>query len=409
MTHLSSLRKTCSSCRRENHSSAVFLFLTVFLFAPACAPSRHSLLTDASMRYDPVRIAKSVPAVPGSLAWSPDGKRFAFVSELITIVDTDSLERKSVDIPRPVSLAWSEDDKLYVLSREQDATALFVVDPGKLSATKLQLDRDADLLYTLDPDTLILSAARMNSTRIGTELSWRLSRYAVATAATRTLSTFSKIYPWKTPERDLLLAWLHGGINPLDRSFLVMEHVKPPVLQPYTRVSRIDTLTGEESAIAGKDRDGMYASACWSPDGKRVALTDMNDRLEIVIMGAEGATPVAVPAGRYPSWNPGGSIIYSGGSIIRSDGSSAEQLLSNASASIGVWSPDGTRLVVAAGGELLLFRNFTPSFSGSDRPLDRALAEKLTLLRNLFAEELITRREYDERKAGLLLTREDRP
>ena len=398
-------------CRTSFYLAGRLSVVLLFSLALGCSVHGGPSLTDSSARYNPVRIAKNISAVPGKLSWSPDGKRFAFINETLTIIDIDSLERKQVAVPHPVSLAWSEDDKLYVLSREQDATGWFVIDTGKLNAVKLPLDREADLLYTLDPDTLIIAAARTNSTRIGTKLSWRLSRYDVASGATGTLSSFSKIYPWKNPDKELLFAWLHAGINPLDRSILVVEHLRPPVVHPYSTVSRIDTLTGEEAGILGNDRGGLYASASWSPDGGRIALADMNGGLMLVIPGNErsGSARLAAPAGVYPSWNPQGSTIYFGGSLIRTDQAEAEPLLLNASRSIGVWSPDGTRLAVAAGGELLLFRNFTPSFSGSDRPLDRALAEKLALLRNLFAEELISRQEYDERKAGLLLTREDRP
>ncbi|MDH4163461.1 MAG: hypothetical protein OEW15_12335 [Nitrospirota bacterium] len=390
-------------------SPGMFLALSLLLFVPACVPLRHDPLTAAASFYHPVRIAKGVPAGPGALAWSPDSKRLAFISKTVTIVDTDSLEQKQTDIPRASSLAWSENNTLYALSREADKTALFAVDPDRLSATRLPLDRQADMLYSLDADSLILVSARISATRIGSEISRQISRYAVATGRAKTLSTFSKIYPWKDPDGELLLAWRHAGVNPLDGSFLVMEHLKPPVVPAYSRVTRIDTLTGTAVDIPGSGRETLYASAGWSPDGTRVALADGNGRLELQTLRNDDATPVAAPAGLYPSWNPRGSIIYLGGSLVRTDGSGGEPLLSHSPRSIGSWSPDGTRLAVATDGRLLLFRNFTPSFSGADRPLDRVLASKLARLQNLLAEELISRQEYDDRRAGLLRETEEHP
>ena len=320
----------------------------------------------------------------------------------MNIIDLDTLDRKRIAVPRPLSLAWSEDNTLYALSRENDVTVLSLVDPDRLTIVRLPLDRHADRIYALTPGNLLLISGQVHDTRIGAEISWTASRYALATGATQTLSSFDKFLPLRQPDKDLLFAWLHAGVNPLDRSFLIMVHLKPPVLQAYSRISSVDPWSGALSELRGRAIEELYTSASWSPDGRRLALS--KGAGSIVLLDARSGTTTALcaPACMYPSWNPRGSLLYCGGSVLASDGSAEERLLANAARSRGVWSPDGNRLVVAAQGELLLFRNFKPAFTGSDRPLDQALAAKLALLRNLLSEDLISRREYDLRRAELL-------
>ncbi len=383
-------------------------FLLALLTAvAACSPRQHPALAEWSSRYAPVRIDEAVPANPGSVAWSPDGRYLAFLRRGVTIVDRDTLERRHVPLDRPRSLAWSPDGKIYALSQNGPTTALHLIDPERLSAVQLPLDRPADMLYALDANGLLLAATHINIARIWTEYSWQLARYDIASGATDTVTSLTKTYAGKRADDEPLLAWQHAGLNPLDRSFLLMEQLRPPVVSPYTRVSCIDPLSGTSIELPVTVNRNRYLSADWSPDGRHLALSGMNGTLVILDLRNGAVRALDAPVGVYPSWNPRGSILYFGGSIIRTDGSAAESLLTDAARSFGEWSPDGSRLAIAAGGELLLFSNFVPVFSGPDRPPDRRLAADLALLRSLLEEKLITPAEYDNRRTRLLQKTEE--
>ena len=100
-----------------------------------------------------------------------------------------------------------------------------------------------------------------------------------------------------------------------------------------------------------------------------------------------------------------GSQIYLGGWIINSDGSALKQLLSDASNSIGIWSPDGRKLAVISDDNIMHIKYFTPTFIAPDRPLSSFLPmvhDKLRILKDLYLNKLITFDEFNEKKSRIL-------
>jgi len=211
----------------------------------------------------------------------------------------------------------------------------------------------------------------------------------------------------RDPDKVLLTAWTHAGPSALDNALLVMEHVKPPLIAFYTTVNTIDLATGEISEFSNPGGKNSYISASWSPDGKRAVMTGGNGGLEVRNRLSQGVVIDQSLAALYPSWNPKGSRIYAGGYLIDSDGKNKEALLANASGSLAQWSPDGAMLAVATGDELLLLRNIRPSYVPPDKPLDKTLSDKFSLLKGLLADGLITPEEYHERRAALLMKSEE--
>ena len=93
----------------------------------------------------------------------------------------------------------------------------------------------------------------------------------------------------------------------------------------------------------------------WSPDGRRIAFADGTDT--IVTMAADGSDVRRLVQGRFPAWSPDGRVIgYVNASavmVVYPDGEGARRIYSTTSIYSAIsWSPDSTRLAVAA--EVLL-------------------------------------------------------
>jgi WD40 repeat protein len=375
----------------------------------ACGPAHTLSLTKAAASYGPTRIADRVPSRPGALAWSPDGKQLAFLTRTVTIIDVDdeAAAARRIDINAPRFLAWADDGTLSVLSREGDQDVLFLIDAGRPGIVRKALDRRADAVYPVDPRRSLLLSLETSRLKIGTQVRCTLSLLDLADGTASTLHTSSRIVPTADWEEDLLTAWVHAGPNPLDGSFLIMEHIKPPAFPPYTRVSAFDPVSGDMVEIGKQDRRSVYASAAWSPDGRKIALTDRDGRLEV--RDLHGGGLLDIPAvGLYPAWHPAGDLLVVGGTLVKAATGERTTLVENGIRSFSRWSPDGTRLALVEDGELMLFRKFERA-SLPDASLDRDRKGKLAMLQELLKENLITREEYRERRSRLLSDKEGGP
>ncbi len=387
---------------------AVWSLSTFLLLIAACAPRHAPSLTETALRYNPVRIASNVLAKPGSMAWSPEGTRLAFIGKTLTIYDADSGEKKSLSIGRPYYVVWASDNTLYALSRDQNGkSVLSSVDMKNFRITTKAFDLDTQAVYpTFDGKKLIFLSANVKSLSYGTTIDYIALLHDRTTGQSKIVYTFSKTYGIKNPDIAFWTAWTHAGPSPLDDALVVMEHVKPPVFPFYTIVNAMDLATSEVSELSNPESRKAFISASWSPDGKRVVVTgggqlEVRDR-----MGKSVVIDRSLPA-RYPSWNPRGSRIYAGGCLIDSDGKNKEMLLTNAGGSVAQWSADGTRLAVATGEDLLLFQNLRTSYVLPDKPLDKDTSGKLSLLKELLAEGVISPQEYHERRAAILMKSEE--
>lgn len=394
--------------KRGCPASTVLPLLAVLLFSSACAPRYTPTVTETALRYSPVRVASGIPAKPGSMTWSPDGRRLAFIGKKLTVYDTGSGEQKSFSIDNPYYAAWAPDNTLYVLSRDKTGNEILCsLDGVHFTIKPIPLDSDADAIYPIaGGKSLIILFTTMKSHSFGTTISNTVVLRNVAANRSRPVYRSTRTYMMKNPDIASWTAWMHAGPSPLDDAMLIMEHVKPPDVAFFTKVNSIDLATGESSAMSDPNTKRTYLSASWSPDGRRAVMTGGNGRIEVRDRLGKGIAFDWSRAGIYPSWNPGGSRIYSGGYLIDSDGKNEEALLANAAGSIAQWSPDGATLAVATGDELLLFRNILTSYVLPDRPLDKVLSEKLSLLKGLLTEGAISPREYNERRDNLIIRSE---
>lgn len=356
--------------------------------------------TSAAAPFHPVRIASGVPAQPGSVSWSPDGKRIAFISASVNIYSREQGTRKTVKIDNPSYLLWPKDRELLVLAQSAETIVLYHIDPDTMTVTQRALDSAARALYPLDSEGLLILSMKRIMLQFGIEMNYQVSVHDRREHTQKSLYSFYKLYPRSTPE-ELLSTWLHAGPDPLNDALLVMELITPPVVAPYTRLSNIDVLSGATTEVPAPEKT-IYTGTSWSPDGRRLALSDASGRVTIASLRAGSGSVEAAALGFHPTWNPKGSQLYVGGYVIQSSGKRETALLPDSFRSIGWWSGDGTRLAVASDGDLWIFGPFSPAFLPPDRPLDELLKNKLSLLKNLYRDGFVTLQEYQARRARLL-------
>jgi dipeptidyl aminopeptidase/acylaminoacyl peptidase len=132
----------------------------------------------------------------------------------------------------------------------------------------------------------------------------------------------------------------------------------------------IDAITGEGAAVTSEEYH--VSSACWSPDGKALAMitaddsganeTYFNSRLEIIDLSDRGISLVNDRAAGTPSWSPDGTMIafsyrqlHDGMtlparvvSVISPDGSGLKLLGERHDGTLArpVWMPEGDKLLV---------------------------------------------------------------
>lgn len=333
--------------------------MVVFFGAPSAAVSNAAPLD----KHHPVRIGEGVLAKPGLFAWSPDGSKIVFADKMLEIYEISSGRLQHVDI-KPVFVAWRGDDTILVISKEAGRNILNMVSSESLEVKKMSLDISPDAVFTSgDGKTVLLLESRMRVMFIGTSVGYSLFVYDMRDGSTKKIYDSDIIYPTRRPNIDLLHAWYHAGLDPHGNSLLLMEQVKPPVsIRPFTRVISIDPLTERRLPITPREVRRSYVSGDWSPDGSMAVLTDSVGHMDIYSVKKGLMYVNDTVDGLYPSWNPRSRQIYLGGSVVDADGHNREKLFPGDHKSLAEWSPDGTKLAVAAGNNLWLLGSFSLHF-----------------------------------------------
>ena len=291
------------------------------------------------------------------------------------IYDTETGKRKELDIKEPLYVTWTTVDEILLIYREREKNILCAVDAETLRVEKLKPDREVDAVFpAADGRKLFLVQSRFKHLSIGTDARFALFLFDRKEGTSKNIYTFGRTLPIKNPGGDYLNGWLHAGLNPFDGSLFIMEQIKPPIGKHYSKISSVDFVTDKIQVLTDNGHVKSNIAGSWSPDGKRVALTDADGYFEMLDVGTISRPVDQGSPGLYPSWNPKGSQIFIGGYVMDSDGKNKEELLPDSGRSIAKWSPEGTKIAIISGGDVWVLKDFHPHFIPPDKPLDEALS-----------------------------------
>ncbi len=382
----------------------IFSALLILSLFPACT-------TITGLKEGPLakRIFNGVSLKPMAAAWAPDSSRIALINNnQLVIHNPETGESKVFSEITPLSIDWSPMNDLLVVHENSEGKQLVRVNADEGIIVPVTLKEEPYAAKWFGPaDNIIVYSAKIKRLSIGTFVTYLLSR--VDSGTDEVFLSWEAYFPTRSKTADFTSAWAYPDIRPVHETVLTPQFHDPPALEPFTEFRTSDPDTGMVNDIF-KISDERYAVfASWSPDGSRLAVTDKKGLL-IIVDGDNkaGIWPVnSEKRGIAPAWNPRGSQIYSGGWLMQSDGTLIKRLIPDAF-SIGVWSPDGKRLAVISEKGLYLFENFSPSFIFPDRPVDAVLMQirdRIRILKDLFKEDLISEKEFRDRKAALLKER----
>lgn len=387
------------SSTKKRHFLATLLLLMAAMVLPG-------IKADAFGQKNVLKLADSVTPSPGAVAWSPDGKKIAFISGAVVILDPESRSEKRVSVSSPYFLCWTADNLLYVLHRAEDRKVLIRIDTDTLKKTEVPLPFQPEGIFALPGEkTLVMVTAAFNQKRLWSEMTYAVHLFDPGSATAKKIYESSRTLPRQTKRADHLSGWLWAGPRPGDSAFLTMESVKPPVVMPYLQLGMVDFITGRAKTFGRIESPALSVPVSWSPDGRRFAFSDTDGILHMydiersVISAPEKGLHIR---GTVPAWNPRGSQIYFGGHIIWSDGGKTDVLGPEGQDNIGFWSPDGRKIAIASKNGFYLFDDHRPVLVPPDRVPVEEKTVKLRLLKELLAEGLISEQEYIERYTILM-------
>ncbi|MBI5100484.1 MAG: PD40 domain-containing protein [Nitrospirae bacterium] len=383
---------------------AVFCILAIIVSAIVSASSGSCAEDRIPSVYSPVKVDSGVAPESGRVSWHNDNTRIAYISDAAYIYDTRTGAARPLDIAGPHYLSWAGDNHLVVLYREEGRKAMCLVDARDLSIRKLPVDIEPDAVFPVKEGAgLLIFSSKISARALWADYHFALARYDISSGSAKKIYEATVRLPVRNARPEDLKGLVQPDMNPFDFTALLMEAVKPPVVQPYVKIVSVDYITGKANVIGEMHHRGISVSGSWSPDGRRFAFGDETGLLKIYDLNSGEISDTGHDIrGRRPSWNPEGSQIFYGGHVVTRGVKDAEMLVPDGASSIGIWSPDGTGLALISSDGLRILRNFRPSFVPPDGRVDKTLKAKLLLLKEIYAEGLITGSEYEKRYKKLM-------
>ncbi len=354
-------------------------------------------------------LAEGITHGVGAVSWSPDTQRIAYITDSLTIINTSDLTSNIVEgtvktsIKSPIKGAyfvrWIDSDTLLALRRE-GGLAYVVRLNGKgtvMDETVLPMIPDAAYPTNGYKQLLLVSDSSMDM-KIGVRTISTLHVMDTLTAEYIEAYKTERIHPRSLKGTGFIMGWSGAGPSPLDNSMLLITYKDPPALNPYSKASVVDYLTGKRRDIYRSPAKRLIPGASWSPKGDRVAVPGIEGSLRL--MGRNGITLTLdeIIKGTHVSWSPTGSRMCFGGVLMYTDGSARRKLVDSDMLSRCFWAPRGRKVAVLSDGTLRLYSDPMDRELGRDalRPGHYSIS-KIKVLRDLLREKLIDKDEYSKR------------
>ncbi|MCC6262060.1 MAG: PD40 domain-containing protein [Bryobacterales bacterium] len=284
----------------------------------------------------------------GSPAFSPDGRRLAFVRSLddaagdlyVASLNDGALQRLTRDGRRIAGIAWAEDGKSIVFSTERSGLpALWRIDVATSALEPVRQVREAAALPSISRAGNTLAYVRWSGREDLVRIPLNIAVGAAVDPATVTRLFENSSNPEYSPDGSkVVFSMAVGNANEI-------------------WVSDADG----RDAVRLTTADGYAASPRWSPDGRFIAFDARAANnfgiYDVFVISATGGTPRRLTSGPLqntrPAWSSDGRFIYfasdrSGTQQIwkvPAEGGSARQITHNG----------GSEAIESPGGETLYY------------------------------------------------------
>jgi hypothetical protein len=383
-----------NSVRLIRHTvlSAVFVLA---LLIPTTAISAQEL----PERYEPFKLASGVAGTPGTVAWSPDGKHIAYITNKIEIFHTSTGKKSSVKLEEPYFLNWTGEQRLMVLHRDGK---LVLVDANTLDKVNIKIPPNAVAVYPAWGEQLLVFTSWSKALSFGVEVGYGIHVMELSNNSLTKAFSNSSILPLRYSGTEFLKGWMSAGPSSISGEAMLLRFIVPPNAPPYIKVLLLDAFTGTQREVIARYRgDWLRSWGSWSPTGNSAALTDENGRLRVLPLTGKALSVDDSVAGLYPAWDPRGGRIFFGGYLIDEDGGNRMPIVPGEIESAAFFSPDGGRMAIASDSDLWLLNGIEPS-PNATKVSTSLLRERVALLKELFVEGFITEKEYFERLSKII-------
>jgi len=372
-----------------------FAIMLVCLLLPANAMSAQK----PPAKYEPVKIASGVKGTPGTVAWSADGSRIAYIARKAHIYDISGKHRSSLKISDPYFLNWSGENQLLVL---HGGGQFAIVNTVTGESRDIEMPEGAVGVYPAWDDNLIVLTEWSKEISIGVDVHHVLYLLDLESGSLKDVYVASRIIPRRYSGSEYLRGWLSEGPAPASGEALLLDFIVPPNAPPYVKAITVDPFTGRTEEILPHYREDRFGAwGGWSVLGRKAAIVDDKGHLRVLsLSGAISKVDDAI-SGSYPAYDPRGDRIYFGGYLIDEDGINRTAILPEEPESAAFFSPDGNSLAIAAGGKLWLLHGIEPPKHTVQISMDE-IREKLILLRDLYSGGFLTADEYHKRLYAII-------
>ena len=345
-------------------------------------------------------ISKSAASGQGTVAWSPDGQRLAYISKSLVVEEIEGDKRLKSPVKGIYFISWLDDSHLLALRRKGKAAFAALLDASGLLLNEIVMPVAADAAYPLSgfERLLLLSSTMEPINKIGVRTVASAYVFETSGGTYREAFSIDRIQPRALAGQGFIMGWSGAGPSPLDEALVLIEYKDPPALNPYIKAVAVDYITGQGTVMYRLPMGNLWPGGSWSPGGGAVAIPDGDGSLKIIKRTGEAQVLDMEVKGRYAAWSPASDRICFGGHVINPDGSDLVKLKDGARETRCYWRSGGSDVALLDGGMLEFITGADePPTDGGPGVKAAETIRKVRLLRGLLEDGLVDRKEYDMR------------